>query len=56
MVMTFTFSCIYEITAIKISQMPSDLGLDTSKLALKDTLTELTKKNLQVIKIPCSKP
>lgn len=55
-VLTFILNCIHEITALKVSQMPSDLTLDESKRALKATMLELSKKKFQLINIPCSRP
>lgn len=54
--LTFILSCIYEITALKVTQMPADLTLDESKKLLKTTMVELMKKKFQVINIPCNKP
>lgn len=55
-VLTFILSCIHEITAIKVTQMPNDLTLDESKRSLKLTAQELTKKKMQLINIPCTRP
>jgi hypothetical protein len=55
-VLTFLLSCIHEITALKVTQMPADLTLDDSKKLLKTTMAELMKKKFQLINIPCNKP
>lgn len=55
-VLTFILTCIHEITALKVTQMPSDLTLDESKKALKTTMIELMKKKFQMINIPSTRP
>lgn len=55
-VLAFSMDCIWEITSIKISEMPTDLTANTSKNLLHDTLKELLKRKLQTIQIKSSKP
>jgi hypothetical protein len=55
-VLAFSMDCIWEITSIKISEMPTDLIANTSKKLLHDTLKELLKRKLQTIQIKSSKP
>jgi len=50
-ILTFALSCIFEITTLKISNLPNDLTSDSAKNLIIKTMKNLSNKKLSVLPI-----
>lgn len=56
-VLTFTLNSIYEITTLKIGELPADITMPASKKLILDTLRKiLERKRLPVIELASNNP
>lgn len=55
-VLTFSISCILEVTSLKIANMPNDLNMETSKDLILKTMREVTEKKIKSLPIDSNEP